>query len=293
MSNYLSEITLRIKGLSETPFLDAQVLLSHLTGKDRSWVLAHPEMELDKQQKEILIFTLEQLESGVPLPYIIGNWEFYGLELIVSKDVLIPRPETELLVEKALDWLNENPQRRRLIDMGTGSGCIAVALSMNIPDLVVKAVDISENALKIARQNAEKFNVADRIQFISEDLWGGKNWEGKFSFTSQNDRTSEGADLITANLPYIPTGLLHGLDVYGREPDLALDGGFDGLIKIRDFLKFAPLYLKPGGLVLMELEASHGLESLVLAKENFPEAEIHLFKDLSGLDRVLEIRQKE
>jgi release factor glutamine methyltransferase len=292
MSNYLNEITLRIKELSESPFLDAQVLLSHLAGKNRSWVLAHPEMELDEQQKEKLVFTLEQIESGVPLPYIIGNWEFYGLELIVSKDVLIPRPETELLVDKALDWIKANPQRRKLIDMGTGSGCIAVALCVNIPDLVVKAVDISEKALMIARQNAEKFNVADRIQFILEDLWGEKKRDGHFSFSSQNDRPSESGDLITANLPYIPTTVLHGLEVFGREPDLALDGGSDGLNEIRDFLRFAPLYLKPGGLVLMELEASHGLETLNLAKENFPEAKIHLYKDLSGLDRVMEIREK-
>jgi release factor glutamine methyltransferase len=292
MSNYLNEITLRIKGLTETPFLDAQVLLSHLAGKNRSWILAHPELELDEQQKEKLAITLEQIDLGVPLPYIIGSWEFYGLELIVSKNVLIPRPETELLVDKALNWLKANPQQRKLIDMGTGSGCIAVALSVNIPDLIVKAVDISENALMIARQNAEKFNVAERIQFICANLWGNKDRDDQFSFSSQDGQPSEGADLITANLPYIPTTLLHGLKVYGREPDLALDGGFDGLNMIRDFLSFAPLYLKPGGIVLMECEASLGQEALDLAKENFPKAEIQLHRDLVGLDRLIEIRQE-
>ena len=290
LKNILNEIASRIIDSTETPVLDAQVLLASITGQSRSWVLAHPEIELNSKEQGELEFALDQLGTGVPLPYIIGNWEFYGLEFIISKDVLIPRPETELLVDKALAWLKANPKRRRLIDMGTGSGCIAVALAVHIPDLFVIASDISEKALYIAQQNAHKFDVAGRIEFICGNLWEAGKLEKGYAFSLKTDRPSPGADLITANLPYIPSSILHDLKVYGREPELALDGGFDGLVVIRQFLKSAMLYLKPGGLILMELESSLGKKASTLGYDFFPEAGIHLHQDLSGHERLLEIR---
>jgi len=290
MINILNETTLRIKDLTETPSLDAQVLLAHISGKNRSWVISHPELVLNSEQLNRLSVALEQMKSGVPLPYIIGKWEFYGLELVISKDVLIPRPETELLIDKALEWLNVNPHRHRLIDMGTGSGCIAVVLAVNVPDLLGVATDISHNALKIARQNAEKFNVVGRIELLYGNLWEAFKIKEGDSISLQTKLSSFRADLITANLPYIPTSILHGLKVYSREPVLALDGGEDGMNLIGQFLKKASLFLMPKGLILVELESSLGLTAKTLAEQHFPAAEILLHQDLSGNDRILEIR---
>ena len=286
----LNETIARIINTSGTSSLDAQALLAHFSGQSRSWVLAHPEMELKPDQQEKLASAIQLLLSGVPLPYILGEWEFFGLELIISKDVLIPRPETELLVEKALDWLISRPERRQMVDMGTGSGCIAVALAVHVRDLHVKAFDISENALKIARMNAEKFAVANRMVFVLGDLWDQVDPQGNTPLTIAKEPINCAVDLITANLPYISTDTLHNLEVFGKEPDLALDGGKDGLDVIRRFLSSAPRYLKSGGLILMEVEADHGAASFRLAKQNFPRAEILLHQDLSGNDRLIEIK---
>lgn len=289
MKNLINEIALNLRGLTESPGLDAQVLLAYLSGQSRSWVLAHPDMELTPTQENLLGESLERMSNGVPLPYILGWWEFFGMEMIVSQDVLIPRPETELLVERALDWLRANPLCRRVIDVGTGSGCIAIALADRIPDLEVLATDISEKAIKVARQNAEKFNVADRIKFVSCSLFPAKNSGVWSRFSDKPSQPPPSANLVVANLPYIPTPLLKELKVYGREPDLALDGGRDGLEVIRKFLEQAPGYLETGGMILMEIEASQGMSALSLAYDNFSDALIHLHQDLSGRDRVLEI----
>lgn len=289
MKNKINEVAVQLKDQTETPVLDAQVLLAHIAGQNRSWVLAHPEMELTPTQENELDQSLLRMKAGVPLPYILGHWEFYGLEMIVSEDVLIPRPETEMIVEKGLEWLRKNPSSRRVIDIGTGSGCIAIALAVHIPDLEVVATDISDKAIKIAKQNAILFNVADRIDFVCCNLFPTKN-VGVWTRTSEKiGRPRSGANLIVANLPYIPTLTLKDLSVYGREPDLALDGGMDGLDVIRKFLEQAPGYLEEGGMILMEIEATQGLAALSLAYDNYSDAVIHLYKDLSGRDRVLEI----
>jgi len=286
----INEVALQLKDQTETPFLDAQVLLAHIAGQSRSWLLAHPEMELTPAQEMELDEALLRMKKGTPLPYILGRWEFFGLEMIVSQDVLIPRPETELLVEKALVWLQNNPSCRRVMDIGTGSGCITIALAVHMPDLELIATDISDKAIKIAKQNANKFNVAERIDFVCCDLFPPKT-RGVWSRSSEKiGRPTSGANLIVANLPYIPTPTLKKLPVYGREPDLALDGGMDGLDVIRKFLEQAPAYLEKGGMILIEIEASQGLSALSLAYDKYSDAVIHLHQDLSGRDRVLEIR---
>ena len=290
MKNIINEVTHQLREFAETPALDAQVLLAHITGQSRSWVLAHPEMELPPAQEKKLAESLERMRSGVPLPYILGCWEFYGLEMIISQDVLIPRPETELLVDKALDWLRDNPLSRRVIDVGTGSGCIAVALADRVPDLEVVATDILEKAIKVARQNANKFNVASRVEFVCCNLFPARIGDIWDSLSAHSNKKPSGANLIVANLPYIPTSILSDLKVYGREPVLALDGGKDGLDVIRKFLNQAPAYLEEGGLILMEIEASQGLSALSLAYDKYSEAVIHLHQDLTGRDRVIEIR---
>jgi release factor glutamine methyltransferase len=259
---------------SDTPGLDAQVLLAHVMRWPRSWMLAHPEEPLSPRRAAALERMLVRLEHGDPLPYVLGSCEFFGLEFEVTREVLIPRPETELMVERAISWLWAHPDRRHVIDVGTGSGCIGIALAFNIVDAQVVATDISAKALEIARRNAISHGVAQRMKFLHRDM------------------LPPGAefDLIVANLPYIPTKTLHSLPIFGQEPTLALDGGVDGLDLIHRLLTVAPERLVPGGLLLMEIEASEGPSALSLACDAFGLAEIHLHKDLSGRDRILEVQ---
>jgi release factor glutamine methyltransferase len=288
ISQALRELSKRLAGASETPSLDAQILLAHVLGASRAWVLAHPEASLSAPQEQALHAAGERLEAGEPLPYVLGHWEFYGLDFIVSPDVLIPRPETELLVERALEWLRLHPGRRAAVDIGTGSGCIAVALAVNIPDLHVLATDISLPALEIAKTNAEKHAVADRIRFIQADLSDlpGREVPGEGSITHHASRITQ-FDLILANLPYIPTSRLESLAVARREPKLALDGGPDGLDLIRRLMPAAMQWLAPGGCCLMEIDASQGETALDLAQSAFPQADVAVIPDLAGLDRLL------
>ena len=261
----------------DTPELDAQVLLAHVLGHVRTWLLAHPELELSAPQLDSVEAAVSRLEAGEPLPYLLGHWEFYGLDFNVTPAVLIPRHETELLVEKAIAWLKASTERRTVADVGTGSGAIAVTIAMNVPDARVLATDISPAALEVARSNAEKFNVQDRIDFMECDLLPTLNVE-RSTFNA-----------IFANLPYIPTETLRRLPVFETEPALALDGGTDGLDLIRRLLSIAPRWLAPGGRILLEIEASQGMQVLSLAYDLFSEAEIHLHRDLAGHDRLLEI----
>jgi release factor glutamine methyltransferase len=261
--------------LSESAALDAQVLLSHVTDRPRSWVLAHPETLLTPSQESKLKDALTALVAGKPLPYVVGHWEFFGLDFEVTPDVLIPRPETELLVEKALAWLEHRSDAHTAIDVGTGSGCIAISLATRIRKLNLTTTDISQQALEVARRNAEKFSVADRIEFICCDL------------LPPNNRSY---DLIVANLPYIPTKTMESLPIYGREPTLALDGGSDGLELVRRLITLAPGTLSPGGMMLLEIESSQGMAALSLAYDTFTHASIHLHRDLAGRDRLIEVQ---
>jgi release factor glutamine methyltransferase len=206
---------------------------------------------------------------------VVGHWEFFGLDFDLAPAVLIPRPETEMLVEKAIAWIKASPERRLLVDVGTGSGAIGISIAKNVPGAGVMATDISLAALEVANQNARKHQIADRIEFIHCDLLP----------TSSHSRF----DLICANLPYIPTDKLHGLPVHGREPDLALDGGADGLDLIRGLLNLSIESLNSRGLLLLEIEATQGPKAISLARKAYPGALIHVHRDLAGHDRLLEI----
>ena len=304
MPSTLPKITTQLADISETPALDAQVLLAHITKKERAWILAHPELTLSPAQEKTLQKALTQLEKHVPLPYVIGHWEFFGLDFILSPDVLIPRPETEELVERALSWLRAG-KKKKILDVGTGSGCIPIALARNAPDLNLLGVDLSPAALDIARQNAAKHangqsaeNAknssssprkiwqigSSKVQFQQSDLLAN------LPLATRRAEPVEAFDLITANLPYIPTKTLKTLDVYTREPILALDGGADGLDLIRRLLKDAPRYLAPKGLILLEIDSSHGQAALEIAKDAFPETACELIRDLSGRGRFIHIQ---
>jgi release factor glutamine methyltransferase len=261
--------------LPSLPRSEAQVLLAHALRRPRAWVLAHPEAELSKEQQAWLQQALIQRQAGVPLPYILGHWEFFGLDFALTPDVLIPRPETELLVETALAWLKAHPQVHSAVEVGTGSGCIAVALAVHVPALHLTATDCSPAALSVAQHNAQTHQVRERILFRQADLLAGLPGP---------------IPLLLANLPYIPTATLHTLPVYGREPTLALDGGAQGLDLIARLLEQAGTRLAVGGLALLEIEAGQGQAVRRLAQGAFPAARIQVLADLAGQDRLLVIQ---
>ena len=258
----------------EQPYQVALILLAHVLQKPKTWVLAHPETHLNPEQKAHLERLVRRLQIGEPLPYLTGKQAFFGLDFAVSPAVLIPRPETELLVEETLGWLDAHPEAKTVLDVGTGSGCIAITLATRKLWLTLTATDLSAEALEIARQNAETLQVKDQITFGQADLLP----PGDQSF-----------DIVCANLPYIPSAKLEQVNTLGFEPTLALDGGEDGLSLIRRLLEQLPPRLNRPGLVLLETEATLGAQTLALAKKAFPQADIRLLQDLAGLDRLVRI----
>lgn len=259
---------------TDQPYQVTLILLAHVLQRPKTWVLAHPEIHLNPEQKADLELLVQRLQAGEPLPYLTGKQSFYGLDFAVSLAVLIPRPETELLVDEALHWLAEHPLANSALDVGTGSGCIAVTLATRNPALHITAIDISVKALKVAEQNAEKHQVNAQIVFEQADLLPSGN---------------QTFDLVCANLPYIPSAKLEEVNTIDFEPTLALDGGADGLTLIRRLLEHLPHRLNRPGLALLETEATLGAETLALAKVAFPEAEVILLQDLAGLDRLVRI----
>lgn len=261
----------------ETPALDAEVLLSHVAGLDRTGLYREWERPLSvKEETQFFALTGRRL-SGEPVAYLTGSKEFMGLDFMVNPSVLIPRPETELLVETALKLLPPSPT---VIDVGTGSGAIAVSLAYLIPDAIVYATDRSPEALDVARFNAAGHGVGDRVSFSRGDLL--KPLAGCVP--------AGGVDLIAANLPYIAKDDLPGLpwEVRLFEPSIALDGGADGLELYRCLIPAAVGFLKRGGYILMEIGCNQGREAANLLK--LPAWEADVLKDLAGLDRLVAAR---
>ena len=279
MQSLHAEITNRLAPISDTPALDASVLIAHVIQKPRTYVMARPELQLTTEEQNTLNDSLARLERGESFPYVLGSWEFFGLEFEVTKDVLIPRPETELLVEKAIVHL-QSSGKTSVADVGTGSGAIAVSIAVNVPNAHILATDISPAALNIARRNAEKHNTQTQIEFVECDLLPNSE------FRILNSEL----DLLCANLPYIPTETMRGLAVHGREPTLALDGGLDGLDVFRKLFKLAPAYLAPRAVMLLEIESTLGAQTMQLAAEYFHNSKINLYQDLAGKDRLIEIQ---
>ncbi len=274
----LQQSTLVLVEVSDTPNLDAQILLAHCLGKSRTWILTHSSENLSETTYSTLLKHIEALKRGIPLPYVLGHWEFYGLDFKLTPDTLIPRPETELLVEQALSWLKLHPGHRLAVDIGTGSGCIAISLVKFELNLSMIATDISYPALKVAHENSLRHNVSDRVYFLQADLF---------------PPIARQFDLICANPPYIPTQTLDTLKISKGEPKLALNGGAKGLDLISRVLEGAIGFLKPGGVLLIEIESSQGSDILSLAQRTFPSAEINIKQDLSGFDRLVTIFQPE
>ncbi len=261
----------------DSPRLDAELLLAHALDVSRAHLWAHPEQPLTPEQQHHYHDLLVRRAQGEPLPYITGRVEFHGLELAVDPRVLIPRPETETLVDLALAWQVEAACRvLEVADVGTGSGCIAVSLAHALQAQAhLYALDLSPDALAVAQSNAERHQVADRIDFLQSDLLAALPCP---------------VDLILSNPPYVAADEPLPRHVRQHEPRLALDGGRDGLDLIRRLLSQASAHLRPGGAVMLEIGASQGPAGTELAQAAFPQAEVAVHLDLAGLDRVLVVQ---
>ncbi|WP_066634054.1 peptide chain release factor N(5)-glutamine methyltransferase [Desulfolucanica intricata] len=261
------------------PALDAEVLMMHLLGTDRTGLYLNFDQLLTDEQVEKYRNLIERRSQGEPVAYLTGHKEFMGLDFTVSPAVLVPRPETELLVEKALKLLPEQPGKTLIaVDVGTGSGAIAVSLAKLNAHLEVYAVDYSTEALSVARQNAVSHGVDGRIHYYHGDLLTpliGLELNGR-------------VDLIAANLPYIPSSDMPGLPVDVRlyEPHLALDGGRDGLDLYRRLLPVAGEFLRTGGHLLMEIGPGQGD---VLSRElaGLGWGGIEVLPDYTGRERLV------
>jgi release factor glutamine methyltransferase len=276
----LQEATDCLRAVASAPQLEAEVLLSHVLDTSRTVLSAHPEYVMTPDQLSTYQTLVHQRVSDYPLPYLTGRVEFYGLEFEVTPDVLIPRPETEALVDLAL-------ARRptTVVDVGTGSGCVAVALAAHLPDAIIYAIDISPAALAVAQRNAERHGVAERMPILVGDVLSPRPGP---------------VDLIVSNPPYVRSGECASLPTSIRdyEPRLALDGGPDGMDIIQRLLLQAPAVLrdgKPGerqagGGLLIEIGADQGEVAGQLARTFFPQATVRVHPDLAGRDRVLEVQ---
>jgi release factor glutamine methyltransferase len=267
--------------VSDSGLHDLRVLLAERMGQTRTWVSAHPETEIPPQLLEQLNDDLRALFAGKPLAYLLGHKEFHLYDFFVTPDVLVPRPETELLVETAIAWLESHPPYRRGWDVGTGSGCIPISLALSVRGLVMDAYEISPAALAVAARNVAKYQVGERVHLIQSDLlaMAGNPLPG----------------LVTANLPYIPSQDAAVLPVAQHEPLLALDGGPDGLDLVRRLMrqlvtKQADPEAEKNYLYLFEIEYRQLDAALALAVETFPGTDSAVVHDYAGKPRLLQIR---
>ena len=254
--------------------LEAEVLLTNILQMPRHRIYAYQEQDVTSQQEEFLARMVERRLKREPLAYILGHKEFYGVDLAVRPGVMIPRPETELLVEQALFLSMMHMEAGELViaEPGTGSGAISINLAMHLPMARIYATELYPEALKVAAYNIDRHNVADRVTLLQGNLL---------------EPVQEKADIIVANLPYVSTGEIPRLQPEIQwEPREALDGGPDGLDVIRRLLRQAQHKLTQNGVIILEIDP-HQVQPLEeLAQELFPKATITTEQDLAHLDRI-------
>jgi release factor glutamine methyltransferase len=268
--------------------LAAELLLLHVLGRDRAWLYAHPEEEVGEEQARQFFGLIARRAAGEPTQHLTGKQEFWGLEFEVTPDVLIPRPETEHVIEVALDRLALRELRAgrrqksdgaglRIADIGTGSGCIAISLAKELPGAAIYATDISPAALEVGRRNAARHGMHDRIQFVQSSLLQGSDQPLPSTF-----------DVIVSNPPYVGRREAESLprEVREHEPASALFGGEEGYELYADLIAQAESHLGPEGILVLEL----GLETLAAVQPLLDAtkwANVGVTDDLAGIPRVI------
>ncbi|WP_440591823.1 peptide chain release factor N(5)-glutamine methyltransferase [Schlesneria sp.] len=263
---------------SDTPRLDAEILLAHARHCPRIQLYTHFDDPLDEEVRGVMRGLVQRRAKAEPVAYLVGEREFFSLSFRVTSDVLIPRPDTETLVLEVLD-LAKSIESPRVLDLCTGSGCVAIAVAKNAKTSRLTAADISDKAIAIARENAARHKVDDRMEFVESDLFQGLPLDSKF-------------DIIASNPPYIPSAEIDQLDaeVAKHEPRLALDGGADGLDVLRKIIEAAPRFAKENAHLLLEFtpEQADALTEIVAAHGGYDD--ILIRKDLALRPRILRAR---
>ena len=255
----------------ESPKLKARLLLQYVLDKPRQYIIVYDNKEIDKQQQWQYFVNIEKLTKGIPLQHITHRQEFMKMDFFVDENVLIPRPDTEILVEEVIK-IAQKYNSPRILDLCTGSGAIAISLKKFVPNADITAVDISEKALEIAQKNAEKLEA--KINFVKSDLFD-KLDNKKF-------------DIIVSNPPYIRKDEIKKLsEEVQKEPKIALDGGEDGLDFYRIIAEQAINYLKTGSFLCFEIGYNQGERMKHLVPLYFPDDTFEVIKDINGKDRML------
>lgn len=269
------------------PYLEAELLLSFTLKKPREFLLAHGEKKVNK--REIFQFSkyLKKRNIGMPLAYITGHKEFYGLDFIVNKHVLIPRPETELMVDEALKIIDTKNIKQEIFDIGTGSGCVIISIAKNTKyknKIKTYAIDISAKVLTIAKKNARRHNLDKKINFVKSDLLPDN--------VIQTEKEKNPHILICANLPYLSSQQIKSSPSIKFEPNLALEAGSDGLKYYQKLFKQLKNYnLKKYNITLLaEIDPSQKTALSSLIKKLFPQAKFVFLKDSRGHLRLLKIK---
>jgi release factor glutamine methyltransferase len=262
----------------DSPRLSAELLLSNVLGMKRIELYMHFDTPVEQAKLDSLRGLVKRAGEHEPVGYLVGRTEFYSLELAVCKDCLIPRPETELLVERAIEFLRTRTGDQHVLDLCTGCGCIAIAIAKNYPDAKIIATDISDGALSVAAKNVEKHKLEDKITLLSGDLFE--------PIIRQIDIPA--FDLIVSNPPYVSEPEFEKLDknVKDYEPHLALQGGFDGLAVYRRIIDQVNNFLKPDAALIMEIGYAQGTAIRHMLKSTALFASITIEKDLSNNDRI-------
>jgi len=255
--------------------LEAEVLLRHTLRLERAHLYARLQEDLSLDDEAAFRALVARRLAHEPTPYITGRREFYGLDLETTPAALIPRPETELLVDEAIARVRGR-DRPLIADVGTGNGAIAVALAVHLPGATLVAIDVSREALRLAARNARRHGVDGRISFLQADLLAP---------------LALAIDIIVANLPYVRSAEWEALppEIREHEPRSALDGGPDGLRETERLLEQAPSHVRPGGSLLVELGPSQAAPALEQARRLFPGASARVMRDAAGLERVLAV----
>jgi release factor glutamine methyltransferase len=260
------------------------MLLCHAIKYDRQKIFMNWAKEVDDDHAEVFFAMVQKRAEGAPTQYLTNEQVFKDLSFYVDENVLIPRPETELLVDEVAAYLKDNKSAKSVLDVGTGSGAIAVSLAKKAPSLRVTASDVSESALAVAEKNASRLGVKGQIKFATSDVFDGF----KTGFAGPK------WDVIVSNPPYIKSQILPTLqrEIYEHEPMKALDGGEDGLNLYRRLISGAPSFLRKTGAVFFEIGYDQTHEVTALFRENGSYVRIAVATDIAGHDRVISARMK-
>ena len=265
-------IDLKVKNIEE-PKLKARILMQYILNKERQYILVHDNEELTKEQLEKYFLCIKKIASGIPLQHITNLQEFMKLNFYVDENVLIPRPDTETLVEEVIK-ISTKVRAKKILDLCTGSGAIAVSLAKYLENVQITAVDISSKALQVAIRNAKNNNVEEKITFIESDLF--------------TDIAKEKYDIIVSNPPYIKSNVIPDLNEEVRkEPYIALDGGLDGLNFYKKIIKDGYEYLKYKGYLCLEIGYDQKEEVEQIIKNDGKYFNTYSKKDLYGNDRII------